>query len=84
MIENMLITEKITNESTGAFFKTGGIEKEFCSPSIGLKMPENWKLDKSVSGLAYMKFQRIIHDYIDGIEATAALNEEILKRLGQR
>lgn len=84
MIEKMLIAEKITNESVESFFKTGDTERKFCSPSIELNQPENCKLDKSISDLAYRKFQRIIHDYIDGIEATAALNEEILKRLSQR
>jgi hypothetical protein len=79
MIENMLITEKITNDSVGSFFRTEDIGKEFFSSSVGLKMSEKEKLNKAVSGLAYMKFQRIIHDYIDGIEATAALNEEILE-----
>jgi len=43
-------------------------------------MSEKGKLNRAVSDLAYMKFQRIIHDYIDGLEATTALNEEILNR----
>jgi hypothetical protein len=78
MIEDWIITEKITDYS-GVLFKTEDMGKEFCSPSIELKMPENWTVDKAISGLAYMKFQSIIHDYIDGIEATTALNEEILE-----
>ena len=84
MIENMLITEKITNDSVGSFFQTEDMGKEFFASSVGLKMSEKRKLNRSVSDLAYMKFQRIIHDYIDGVEATTALNEEILNRRSQR
>ena len=47
MIEDLIITEKITDYS-GVLFKTEDMGKEFCPPSIELKMPENWKTNKDV------------------------------------
>lgn len=43
---------------------------------------EKWKSDKTTWDLAYVEYQRIIHDYIDGIEGIKNLNEEVLEKYG--